>query len=485
MLGRKDFKPKLFHTIGLEDLVPQDHELRQILQLIDFGVIRLRVVDKYSHLGQPGIDPVVMIKMLFLGYYYGISSERKLAKEIIINTAYRWFLGYDLDETTPTHSVLSKGRSRYGLEVFQSLFDHIVNQCVEKGLVGGQKAFLDATLIEANASKSSLVPRLQIMTPKEYTEHMMPEEAPSVSESKTPDKPSDTTGKSEKVNEKMVSKTDPDASFIKYGKNKGLNYQGHYLVDGKNRVIVAVETTDTIDNASRYAPALLQKGFFRHGLKFNSVCADAEYGTQSFYQFLFANDMLPYIPHAKGGNDKSRAHFAKEDFSYDDQTDSYRCPAGKELKYTSQDQKKKMMTYSAECHDCLVCPLREQCTTSPQGRKLKRLFYEEAVEQAKQLMETAAYRQHMKARKVTVEPMFSEAKGSHGMKRAKYRRKWRVSIQVLWTATVQNIKRLMKATHRPPKAIMVVNEWPMSQILQTVFLKMISLFNCQRSSCCF
>lgn len=479
MLGQKDFKPCLFHTVQLEDLVPKDHELRRILGLVDFATIRYRVKDKYSHTGQPGVDPAVIIKMLFLGYYYGVNSERKLAKDIVINVAYRWFLGYDLDEETPTHSVLSKARTRFGLEAFQNIFDEIVEQCIKAGLVSGKQAFIDATLIEANASEEKLLPRIQIMTPKEYTTHMMPEEKEEHQENS----PDQRGPSSKNLNDRLVSPTDPDASFIGRGKKEGLNYEGHYVVDGKNKVIVAVDTTDTVDNASKAAPDMLQKAFFRHGLKFESVCADAEYGTQGFYHFLLSQGMVPYIPAMEtGGNDKSL--FTKSAFIYQQETDTYQCPAGHVLKRGGESRREKLLYYHANRKECQGCALREQCTKSANGRGIKRLFFEDDVAKARALAETPEYKEHMRLRRITVEPLFSEAKGCHGLSRAKYRRRWRVGIQVLWTATVQNIKRLLKESIRPPRLVIQASAAQMDNQLQFIFLKLLSLLNYQRTLCC-
>ena len=169
MLGNKRFKPKMFYSVQLENLVPQDHELRKVLSLVDFSFIQGLVRNKYSWTGQPSVDPEVIIKMLFIGYYYGILSERQLVKRTQTDLAYRWFLGYDLDEKVPTHSVLSKARRRYGLEVFQSIFDQVVEQCIKAGLVGGEQAFMDSTLIDADASPNSLLPRLKVLKAFEYT----------------------------------------------------------------------------------------------------------------------------------------------------------------------------------------------------------------------------------------------------------------------------------------------------------------------------
>src|ERR687885_2693711 len=155
MLGRKEFRPKLFYHLCLEDYVPQDHLLRRVAAAVDFSFVRRLTARFYSHTGQPGVDPVVLFKLALLGYLYGITSERRLAEEARLHLAYRWFLGYDLDETPPDHSALSKARARFGVTVYQAFFTEIVRQCEQAGHLRGDRVYVDSTLIEANASLES------------------------------------------------------------------------------------------------------------------------------------------------------------------------------------------------------------------------------------------------------------------------------------------------------------------------------------------
>jgi len=386
-------------------------------------------------------------KMLFIGYYYGILSERELAKRIQTDLAYRWFLGYDLDERMPTHSVLSKARNRYGVGVFQSVFDRIVEQCISLGLVGGEQAFMDATLIEANASMGSLVPRLRVLKASEYAEEML-------QGSKETD--SDASGgppKESKLNEKMVSKTDPDASVqSRKGKKRGLYYQGHFLIDGTARVITEVEATDTTDSADKQAFPLLMRDRFRHGLSYSSFCADAEYGTQTLYHSLFSVGIIPYIP-PPDSRSPHKGQFAKDDFSYNSETDEYICPSGHHLVRKGYDESKKRYEYShAVPGTCKECSLRKRCTRSKGDRRIKRLLYQTSCDQARAIAQTPSYRRQIMLRRIMTEPLFGEAKDNHGLRSAFSRGLERVKIQVLCTATVLNIKRMLRWSRRLPQA---------------------------------
>src|ERR687886_309339 len=142
VLGQKTFTPKVVHAVNLDERVPQDHLLRRIAEVVDFSFVRRLTARFYSHTGQPGIDPVVLFKMALLGYLYGITSERRLAEEVRLHLAFMWFIGYDLDERTPDHSVLSKARRRFGVTVYHALFTEIVRQCERAGLIDGRALYL-------------------------------------------------------------------------------------------------------------------------------------------------------------------------------------------------------------------------------------------------------------------------------------------------------------------------------------------------------
>jgi transposase len=154
MLGRKVFAPKLFYRFSLEAQIPEDHLLRRVAAAVDFSFARRLTARFYSHTGRPGLDPVVLFKLGLLGYLYGITSERRLAAEVRLHLAYRWFLGYDLDEATPDHSALSKARARFGLPVYQAFFAEIVRQCARAGLVHGDVLYVDSTLLGSGAARA-------------------------------------------------------------------------------------------------------------------------------------------------------------------------------------------------------------------------------------------------------------------------------------------------------------------------------------------
>jgi len=221
-MGRKDFQGKWFYSFSLEARVPQDHLLRLVAKTIDFSFVRDLVRPTYSHTGAPSVDPVVVFKMGLLGYLYGITSERRLAQEIRLNLAYMWFLGYDLDETPPDHSILSKARDRYGPQTYRQFFAEVARRCREAGLVDGDRGYLDATLVRANASLDSLVSRplyRQLLDSDEYVGRLWAE---NPLQADVGSEPGQTPGSSggglqpgkQAANERRVSRTDPEAAII-------------------------------------------------------------------------------------------------------------------------------------------------------------------------------------------------------------------------------------------------------------------------------
>lgn len=321
MMGQKVFQEKFFYDFNLSKRIPDDHILRRLSDVVNLSFVRRLTAPFYSHTGQPSIDPVVLFKMMLLGYLYGITSERRLAEECGLNLAFMWYLGYDLDETTPDHSVISKARSRYGKETFEKFFEHVLGLCVKAGLVTGEKLFADSTLIRANASLDSVVPRSDAFRPnrsaKEHVEQVFsenpvvrddPEPACAKiakgiqAEAETSQAPLDVSpgGSSEQDRETVcpaaparrgrpakprrdynwqhVSRTDPDASVITRPViGTGLFYRQHFTVDS-SRVITAVQVTSGAQEAIAWAMRYVGTAEAKTILKERSVIAEGTVG---------------------------------------------------------------------------------------------------------------------------------------------------------------------------------------------------------------
>ncbi len=260
MMGRKSLAPRLFHSLSLQEMVPADHLLRRLNKVVDLSFVRQLCAPFYSHTGQPSVDPVVLLKMMLLGYLYGITSERRLAEECSLHLAFRWYLGYDFGEATPDHSVLSKARARFGKVVFEAFFEQVLQLCLQAGLVSGEKLFADSTLVDANASIQSLAAREEVFpvqhSPAEHLQLVYSDNPPDPSErtpKSTAQSPADQPqaaptpedesrskrGRKPKPprprrNDLQVSRTDPDAAVVsRPGMKTKLAYKEHFGEDPK------------------------------------------------------------------------------------------------------------------------------------------------------------------------------------------------------------------------------------------------------------
>lgn len=445
MMSIKQKESKLFYNFSLSGRIPKDHFLRKIDEAVDFNFIHDLARPYYSHTGQPSIDPVVLFKMMLIGYLYDITSERKLAQELKVNLAFMYFLGYDLDEETPNHSVLSKARKRFSADIFEQFFERIVYECNARGLIEAEKSFIDSTLIPANASIYSVVDcdqKIELKrTPKEYLKAF--EDANPASDDSAPIEYKLPLPK----NERSYSTTDHDASIIKRkDKPMQLAYKQHIAVDsGRARIITACSTTPAKVADEHKLPHLISKLHEKHNILPKEVGCDTKYGTADNYRFLIENDIKPSISYA-GGKNSSTGLLSKDEFIYDKAKDQYICPEGHELKYSGFMKKVRHLTYRAQPKHCKSCSYRTRCTNSPQGRSIIRHINESYVEKAKEHLKTAEAKLTIDERSYFVETVFASEKKDLGLKRAKFRGLTNVTIQSLITAASYNLKKLVRYT---------------------------------------
>jgi len=485
MMGHKVFQEKFFYDFSLSRRIPGDHILRRLNEVVDFSFVRRLTAQFYSHTGQPSVDPVVLFKMMLLGYLYGITSERRLAEECSLNLAFMWYLGYDLDEATPDHSVISKARARYGQETFEEFFEKVLALCVEAGLVKGEQLFADSTLIQANASLKSVVLRADAFQPprsprahvkRVFTEnpviadeheglsnHPGMQEAaadrngtqgfalPVAKEKDTdhqilrspaarrrgrPSKPE--SG----FNRECVSITDPDASIVSRP-NLPLapRYKQHFTVDG-GRVITAVKVTPAA--VEDYIP--VSELLDRQPVIPHQFCADSHYGIPEVYRDLKDRGIIPVIPRRSAHVRKPRpGHVSIDAFKYDAQNDVYVCPQGKQLRRLVFEERHRRYHYRPRQRDCRDCPIRDGCANKKSVRTVTRSPDQEALEWGIAHWQIPEAKKVLRRRSVVAEGTVAEAKGLHGLRRAVCRGLEKVSIQALLTASVQNLKRLVKS----------------------------------------
>lgn len=449
MMGSKDYQEKLFYGFSLTQRIPEDHLVRQLDRVIDLSFVRPLVAKYYSHTGQPSVDPVVLFKMMLLGYLYGITSERRLAEECSLNMAFMWYVGYDLDEPTPNHSVISKARARYGKEVFERFFQEILSICVRVGLVKGEKVFADSTLIRANASLKSIVSRAEARevkyTPKEYVEKVFEENPVEEGSGLVPEAEERKSGgrKVKVSNQTHVSNTDPEAGIVARPR-EGLMiaYKGHFTVDS-SRVVTALEVTPAQVEDS----ALVERMIKAQPVKPEEFCADSHYGIPEVYEGLLRRGIKPVIPRRSPQTRRPRpGKIPIEAFQYAPERDVFICPEGKELRRVAYERRWRRYHYRPRWKECEGCGRRKECTGDRSVRTMLRYLEgkQEAVDWAVSYLSTQEGKKTLSQRPIFAEWLIAEAKTLHGLRRAFCRGLEKVSIQALLTATVQNIKRLLK-----------------------------------------
>ena len=444
MMGRLEARQaKLFYEFCLEDRVPADHLLRKIDAVLDLGDLHRRLEPFYSHTGRPSVDPELMIRMLIVSYCYGIRSERHLCEEVALNLAYRWFCRLGLEKDVPDHSSFSKnrhGRFRES-DILRHVFETVVRRCMAAGLVGGEGFAVDASVIEAEASRYTGVngdaeidwsdPKLQTRAVREYLASLDPTPDPA---RKTP---------------KVISLSDPCSAWTaKANKRVQFGYGLNYLIDNDNAIIVDVEATParTYDEV-RVTQTMLDRTQDRMGLKLNRLAADTAYGTGSFLAWLLKRRIAPHIP-VWDKSQRDDGTLSRVDFMFDPERNVYTCPQGKLLRTTGRIHEGRTLLYRASKRDCDVCLLKQKCAPNSPQRKIPRDVNEDARDVARSLATTELFERSRHERK-KVEMLFAHLKRNMRFERLRLRGITGASDEFLLAATVQNLRRLARAISPP------------------------------------
>jgi transposase len=354
MQGRHIYRPSSA-IVDMESLVPSNHFLRRVDRVIDLSFIRELTQRFYCEgKGRPSIDPELFFRLVLVGYFYNIKSDRQLCEEVQYNLAYRLFCKIPLNEEVPDHSSLSRIRDRLGGEVFEQFFRKLVKLCEEHGLVKGKSLMTDATLIEANASIDSMKPR-----------DGQGEEEPHKGNGLNPPK-------SRKLSNKThQSATDPDASLaFKEGTPRSLKYKDHVTIDTDKRVIVdAYITTGAAHESQDYIKRIEHiRSMFKWDIE--EVIADRAYGSGDNLQTLKDKGIKTYIPLFSGRSGTA----SLEGFVYESENDYYRCPAGKTLGFRSYDCLRRKI-YRASAEDCKNCSMKNSAASDRVSKELKLLAF--------------------------------------------------------------------------------------------------------------
>ena len=447
MMGRQTGdQSQLFYLFNLERRIPAGNLLRRINPVVTRILVELR--DKlaafYSDIGRPSIDPELMLRMLIIGYCYGIRSERRLCEEVDLHLAYRWFCRLDLDDQVPDHSTFSvnrHGRFRDS-DILRQVFEAVVRACMDAGLVRGEGFAVDASVIEANASRYHgkvpgeidwSVPERQTRAAAEFLAGLDDED---------PD--------AKRKPPKLISPSDPCSAWTaKANKRVQFGYGLNYLIDIANAIIVDVEPTParTYDEVAS-TKTMLDRTERCFGLKPKRLAADTAYGTSRFLDWLVNVRIVPHIP-VRDASERDDGTFSRSDFRWDRRQGVYICPNGKVLHTSGTVHEGYKLRYLASKLDCEVCALKKLCCPKGPSREVPRDVHEYARDVTRRLMRTKAYGVSRNQRK-RVEMRFAHLKVHHRFERMRLRGLSGARDEFVLAATVQNLKTLALRTLEPP-----------------------------------
>jgi transposase len=435
MMGRSQkTEPKLFyHGVSLERRISADHPLRRIDNLIDFSFVRAQVEELYGCNGNVSIDPTVILKLMFLLYYEDVKSERALMEQLPLRLDWLWFCGYDLDEQTPNHSVISKARRRWGKEVFDRFFNTVLTRCIEAGLVAGDTVHIDSSMIEADADREKLQAHVKLVT-EQMGQRL--------------DEPAEEETDWRKKHPVLESPTDPDARIGRKNGERVLGYKDHRVIDDKCGIVTATVTTPANINDSLVMREAVEEHTENTGTQPQTVVADKGYGVIDNYKYLNevgANPCIPHQTHAKEGR------FSIKDFCHDRKNDRYICPAGQLLNRVShrKGDNKSITIYRCAKTSCTNCGLRDRCMTGQTSGRMLQVDTDTAyIAWADNCLSRHERRRLLNRRKQKAEGSFADATNNHGFKQARWRGLMKMGIQNLLIAAVQNIRKLLRHTSR-------------------------------------
>ena len=463
MMGRReDGQGQFFYAFDLDKVVPPDHLVRQIDAVLDLSWIYKDLAPYYSHTGRPSIDPVLMMRMLIVGYVFAIRSERQLCSEVQVNLAYRWFCRLGIEDKIPDHSVFCRARNERFREsdALRRVFEGVVGTCIAAGLVGGEAFSIDASLIKADVDKKKRVPGDQPITwPKTEEASRAVQEYLAVLDAARNDEGngdgdgggSSGDGGSRRKPPKEVSLTDPQATWVaRPGVDPFFAYDANYLIDNKVGIIVDAEGTRANRTVEiTITETMIERAKRRFDLRPQRLAGDSVYGAVRLLKWLVDRKITPHIPVW----DKSARHdgtFSRADFVFDPQRNVYICPGGAELTSTGNIDQGHIVYYRANKNDCSACSLKLKCTTAPM-RKVTRDVNEDVRDRVRALANTEAFQQSSRERK-KVEMRFAHMKRILRLDRLRLRGLGGAKDEVLLTATAQNLRRLAKLLCRAPPA---------------------------------
>jgi transposase len=437
--------------VSLEDLVPDNQLLRKIEEAISFEFIYDEVKGMYSEAdwGNPGIDPVSLFKIVFIQYLFGIRSMRQTIREIEVNVAYRWFIGYDLFEKIPHFSTFGKNYSRrfQGTEIFERIFRHILEEAVEEGFVDASEIFIDGTHIKASANKKKNTKEEVEIAARNYQSQLDKEiDEDRAAHGKKPIKRDDDDDGSGgdlqatvATKTVTVSKTDPESGLFHKGEHeKQFAYVTEVACDRHNFVLGYTMAPGNTHDSTMFSE--LYKEMTDRFPEIRAVAIDAGFKIPSIMKEIIDSGRIPCIPYRRPQT--KEGFFAKYEYVYDEYYDCMICPNNQVLRYATTNRE-GYREYKSDSNICTNCPHLRQCTHSKNCQKIvTRHIWEPYMELAEDYRHTPEYRAIYARRKETIERVFGDAKEKHGMRYTQLRGLLKVKMQAALTFACMNLKKL-------------------------------------------
>jgi transposase len=412
MMGKREQQMQIV-TIDIGTLIPGNHLLKQIMHCIDFNFIYELIAPYYSTIGRKSIDPVSLIKMLLVGFLYGIKSERRLTEEVSYNLAYRWFCGFDLSDKIPNHSLFSQNRRRRFTDstIFRDIFNQIIRLCVERGIVTGDKVVGDGTFIPSEVSKSSLyelaelveknaVDYLEALDNELRQEEGYKEPIPSSEEKTT-----------------WKSTTDPDCGYINQEHKQGMGYVSEMTVDTKHGIILGVDCFPANERESNKVLRHIEKIQNDTGVDIKNLGLDAGYDVGAVHRGLELLGVTGFVSCIEFHND-----ILKREAKYLPDLDCFECPAGKHINFVKLVYKKSSRNYYrlyrmpiSERKKCQFCAHFRKCSLSYAAAKITSSAYYPAFYRNRQRYETSEYKAMKRIRGIWAEGTFAVLKREHNL----------------------------------------------------------------------
>jgi transposase len=443
---------RLFYAFNLEDHIPSTHLLRAIDRCLDLSELHRHLAEHYSHTGRPSIDPELMIRMLIVGYCYGIRSERRLCEEVQLNLAYRWFCRLSLEDAVPDHSTFSKNRhGRFrASDIFRWLFDEVVRRCMAAGLVKGEGFAVDASVVVADASRQRGVPAskaadwsnlaLSTRAVREYLDALDNEAF-------------------EQAAPRRISLTDPQSRWTAApGGPAFFAYSTNYLIDTEHGVILDVEATPAHRTAEvDSTKTMVDRVEERFDITPERLVGDTAYGTAPRLAWMVQDKGIePHVP-VWDKTQRKDDSLSSSDFQWDGEAKEYRCPEGHALRSErrvfkierTHITKAGTVIYRASKKDCGTCTMKPRCCPNTPMRKIARSIHEDARDVARRIGATLQYQRSRNERK-KVEVLFAHLKRILKIDRLRLRGLTGAADEFTLAAAVQNLRRLAKLTSQGP-----------------------------------